>query len=101
MITHEKMPSMKPVFNIKFRVWAATSLIALVFVSSTNSIPVEAPASVDQASESDMPIAPGALLARYYGNPYSDEDELKAEKRTSMKEIEEGQHMARYIQKKN
>jgi hypothetical protein len=72
-------------------------------VGSTNSNPIEAPTSVDQASDSDIPegYAPAALLARYYGNPYSDEDELKAEKRTPMKEIEEGQHMPRYVQRRS
>ena len=42
-----------------------------------------------------------ALLARYYGSPYRDEDEVEAEKRTPNVEIEEGQHMPRYVQKRN
>ena len=36
-----------------------------------------------------------------YGNPYSDEDELKTEKRTPMKEIDEGHYMPRYIQRRS
>lgn len=117
MVTYQKMHSIQSVLKTKLRVWAATSLVALVLVSSTNSNPVEAPTSVDQVSDPDIPegYAPAvtkryrvenypklaALLARYYGNPYSDEDELMAEKRTSGQEIEEGQHMPSYVQRRS
>ena len=55
MITHGKMHSLQSVLQTKVRVWAATSLVALILVGSTNSNPVEAPPSIDQASDSDIP----------------------------------------------
>ena len=55
MITHGKMHSLQSVLQTKVRVWAATSLVALILVGSTYSNPVEAPPSIDQASDSDIP----------------------------------------------
>ena len=55
MVAHEKMHLLQSVLKTKLRVWAATSLVALVLVSSTNSNPVEAPTSVDQVSDPDIP----------------------------------------------
>jgi hypothetical protein len=58
--------------------------------------------SADQASDSEIPpgYVPTALLAKYYGNMYNDQEEANVEKRTPVLDNEEGQHIPRYIQKR-
>ena len=66
MILHEKMYPMQSVLRTKVGVWAATFLIALVLVGSTNSNPV-APTSADQASDSEVPAEYAPAGKYFYG----------------------------------
>jgi len=90
----------------KARIWVASSVLILVLVGFTNSNPVEPDTSDNQAPDSNIRggYVPPGLLARYYGNPYSDEEVSEISKRNPharLQGIEDENQIPRYVERRS
>jgi len=72
-------------------------------VGVSNSIPLEQPTAPEQSAEPESPMGyiPAELMARYYGNPYNDQEEENVAKRALQPVQLEEDSFPKYVQKKD
>jgi len=86
----------------KVKFLTLTSLVFFVLLGVSNSIPLDQPAAADQNADSEGPLyIPEDALARYYGNPYNDQDQENVAKRAPQPDQVDEELFPRYVQRRS
>jgi len=103
MAINQIMNALPSVLKTKAKFLTLTSLVFFALVGVSNSIPVEQPAAPEQSAEPDASVGyiPAELLARYYGNPYNDQEQESVAKRAPQPDQVEEELFPRYVQRRS
>jgi len=104
MAIHQIMYVLPSILQTKAKFLITTSLVFFVLVGVSNSIPVEQPVAASEQSaepESPMGYIPAELMARYYGNPYNDQEQENVAKRDYQTDQVQEELFPRFVQKKD
>jgi len=84
----------------KVKFLTLTSLVFFALLGVSNSIPLDQPTAAEQNADSEAPVyIPADALARYYGNPYNDQDIVS--KRAPQPDQVEEELFPRYVQRRS
>jgi len=103
MAIRQIMYALPSMLQTKAKFLITTSLVFFVLVGVSNSIPLEQPTAPEQSAEPESPMGyiPAELMARYYGNPYNDQEEENVAKRALQPVQLEEDSFPKYVQKKD